>query len=283
MSSATIKLFLLHGDARRLRTAELSNWSGKALAAPRTEIDELLSRDEASKSGVYLLLGSDPDSGGPLAYIGEAEDISARVPQHKAKDFWVSVIVFVSKDENLTKAHTRFLEGRLIDEARKAGRYALTNGQSSGARLPESDQHEMEAFLDRLTQLLPVLGTDILVPRAASARPVVKSELLTFKAKEAHATGRQIETGFVVLAGSTALTSERESAERNAKFLIKMRSRLRDEGVLASQGDLLVFARDYEFGSPSTAAAVVAGGNTNGLIAWKFADGTTIKDREGAV
>lgn len=31
-TSATIKLFLPHGDARRLRIGEISNWSGKALA-----------------------------------------------------------------------------------------------------------------------------------------------------------------------------------------------------------------------------------------------------------
>jgi hypothetical protein len=42
MTSATIKLFLLRGDAKSLRTGEISNWSGKAIAAPRTELDELL-------------------------------------------------------------------------------------------------------------------------------------------------------------------------------------------------------------------------------------------------
>jgi hypothetical protein len=44
MTSATIKLFLPRGDAKRLRTAEISNWTGKAVAAPRTELDELLQR-----------------------------------------------------------------------------------------------------------------------------------------------------------------------------------------------------------------------------------------------
>ena len=44
MSSATIKLFLPHGDPRRLRTAEISNWSGKSVAAPRTDLDEGLAR-----------------------------------------------------------------------------------------------------------------------------------------------------------------------------------------------------------------------------------------------
>ena len=104
ITSATIKLFLPRGDAKSLRTAEISNWSGKAIAAPRTEIDDLLAREELEKSGVYILTGIDPNSGSPRAYIGEAEVIRERLKQHKAKEFWVSAVVFVSKDENLTKA-----------------------------------------------------------------------------------------------------------------------------------------------------------------------------------
>jgi hypothetical protein len=42
MPSVTIKLFLVHGDAKRLRTAELSNWTGKAIARPRSELDGVL-------------------------------------------------------------------------------------------------------------------------------------------------------------------------------------------------------------------------------------------------
>jgi hypothetical protein len=60
MASATIKLFLPHGDGRRLRTAEISNWSGKALAGPRTDFDSLLAREELVGSGVYILAGTDP-------------------------------------------------------------------------------------------------------------------------------------------------------------------------------------------------------------------------------
>ena len=78
MSSATIKLFLPFGDPRRLRTAEISNWSGKAVAAPRTELDELLAREEVRKSGVYILTGLHPDTGRPHAYVGEAEIMRER-------------------------------------------------------------------------------------------------------------------------------------------------------------------------------------------------------------
>ncbi|MGB7749293.1 MAG: DUF4357 domain-containing protein [Verrucomicrobiia bacterium] len=63
MAGVTIKLFLPKGDAQSLRTAELVNWTGKALAGPRSQLDDLLAREELAKSGVYVLLGVDPDTG----------------------------------------------------------------------------------------------------------------------------------------------------------------------------------------------------------------------------
>src|SRR5262249_32657226 len=161
MPSATIKLFLAHGDAKRLRTAELSNWTGKAIAGPRSELDSVLSRDEAINLGVYFLTGTDPLSGRLALYIGEAESIRDRLRSHLDKDFWNHVIFFISKDENLTKAHVRYLEGRLIEQAKTVGRAVVMNGQSSGSKLPESDREDMEIFLDRIHQLMPVLGTDV--------------------------------------------------------------------------------------------------------------------------
>src|SRR6266480_4784205 len=131
MTSATIKLFLPRGDAKSLRTAEISNWTGKAIAAPRTELDELLQREELDKAGVYILSGSDPISGSPRAYIGEAEVIRERLKQHKTEEFWVSAIVFVSKDENLTKAHVRYLESRLFVEAARIKRFTLEPNQTA--------------------------------------------------------------------------------------------------------------------------------------------------------
>jgi len=50
MATATIRLFLVHGDPKRLRTAELSNWTGKAVSAPPTKFDGVLARDESDKS-----------------------------------------------------------------------------------------------------------------------------------------------------------------------------------------------------------------------------------------
>src|SRR5262245_25546103 len=120
MPSATIKIFLAHADPKRLRTAELSNWTGKAVAGPRSEFEQLLARPESQNSGVYFLTGVDPESGESSLYVGEAECIRDRVKYHFDKDYWNHIVYFVSKDENLTKAHIKYLEGRLLEQAKEA-------------------------------------------------------------------------------------------------------------------------------------------------------------------
>ena len=198
MTSATIKLFLPRGDAKSLRTAEISNWTGKAVAAPRTELDELLAREELDKAGVYILIGSDPLTNAPRAYIGEAEVIRERLRQHRSKEFWVSAIVFVSKDENLTKAHVRYLESRLLAEAAKVNKFTLEQNQSGGSKLPESDREDMEVFLARIRQLLPVLGSDILSPISQPDAKAQRGGVLWCRMKGAEGRGQRTPNGFVV-------------------------------------------------------------------------------------
>lgn len=282
MPSATIKLFLIHGDPKRLRTAELSNWSGKAVGAPRTELDELLAREELQQSGVYILTGYDSSSGSPLAYIGEAEVLKDRIRAHKNKDFWVQAMVFVSKDENLTKSHIRYLEGRLIDEAKSVGRFSLDNGQASGSRLPESDREDMEIFLGKVRQLLPVLGSELLtqvINRDVAPNEDKQPELVC-AIKGIEARGRQTSNGFVVFAASQAVLEDRPSAAKQHPFVVALREKLVSDGVLVAKNGHYEFSKDTEFTSPSSAAAVVHGGGANGLTAWKTNQGQTLKSLE---
>src|ERR1035438_9141079 len=111
------------------RNLELDRQGYCCSAAPRTELDELLARDEMDRAGVYILIGSNPLSNAPVAYTGEAEIIRDRLRQHKTRE-WVSAIVFVSKDENLTKAHVRYLENRLLSEATQINRFTLEQNQA---------------------------------------------------------------------------------------------------------------------------------------------------------
>lgn len=279
MPSATIKIFLVHGDAKRLRTAELSNWTGKAVAAPRNEFDGLISRDEATGSGVYFLTGSDPETGRNAVYVGEAESIRDRLKSHLEKDFWNHVIFFVSKDENLTKAHIRYLEGRLIEQAKLAARSVVTNNQGSGAKLPESDREDMEIFLEKIHQLLPALGADFLVPTTVQQHATPKKDILTYELKGISASATRSSTGFVVFKDSQAVLEERPAAHKYP-WVVNFRKRLLEDGTLISNGKVLTFAKDTEFPSPSTAAAVVCGGTANGLAVWKNKDGIPLKDIE---
>ncbi len=279
MPSATIKLFLVHGDAKRLRTAELSNWTGKAVAGPRSEIDGVLARDEAANSGIYFLSGTDSQSGKPAVYVGEAESIRDRLRGHLDRDFWNHVFFFISKDENLTKAHIRYLEGRLIEQAKSAGRALVMNGQSSGAKLPESDRQDMEIFLERIHQLMPVLGADALLPIGSIPSGKAEKQILVCEIKGLKATGHLTPTGFVVLKGSQAVLNERPSAHQYP-YTIASRKKLIEDGTLLEGDGYLKFTRDAEFSSPSAAATVVHGGSANGLLAWKNHEGKTLKELE---
>lgn len=274
MQSATIKLFLVHGSPSGLRTAELSNWSGKAIAAPRTEIVELLKREELSSPGFYLLTGVDPDNGDRAVYIGEAENVATRLKGHAAKDFWNAATVFVSKDENLTKAHIRYLEGALIEKANSNGTAVLINSASSGAKLPESDAAEMDVFLEKCLQLLPVLGISDFNEKLDQSS--AGKDLLYCKIKGLTATGKRTANGFIVFAGSQAVLEHRPSAKR---MRVK-REQLIERGFLEEKDGHLVFTKDIEFGSPSMAGSVVRGGNSNGLTIWKNSQGTQLKDIE---
>lgn len=279
MPGAKITLFLVHGDPKRLRTAEISNWSGKAVSGPRTEFEGVLVREECEKSGIYLLTGVDPESGRSALYIGEAECIRDRIKGHVDKDFWNQVTYFVSKDENLTKGHVRYLEGKLIEAARSSGRAVVKNGQGSSSRLPEADRAEMEVFLEKITQLLPVLGIDHFVPMVQLVDEVPGNQLLFCEIKGLTAKGFRTPIGFLVLKGSEAVLIERPSSEK-WPWTRNLRQKLRDEHRLHEQKDRLVFKEDVEFASPSAAAAVVHGGHANGLTAWKDAQGVTLKELE---
>lgn len=270
----SIKIFLAKGSASSLRTAEISNWSGKAIACSRTEIDELVKREEAIRPGVYFLIGNDIETGEPTAYVGEAEEVAKRLKQHISKEFWNQVVAFVSKDENLTKAHIRYLEGKLIDIGNKAGKGIVQNNQCSGARLPESDQAEMDIFLDKILKLLPVLGTSLFSIPEVSEKAV--EDKLICKIKGLTAYGNRTDNGFIVYKGSEAVLEDRASSVR-ARARRKL---LTEKGILLKQVDRFVFVRDHEFSSPSWAAAVIRGGASNGLTSWKTKDGKKLKEIE---
>jgi len=275
----TIKIFLIDGEPNGLKTAELSNWVGQAIVIPRNKLKEIKKRAECNKPAVYFLIGKENEEALlQTAYIGEAENLWNRLSTHdSSKDFWQTAIAFVSKDNNLTKAHVKYLESKCLDLAKIAKRFDLDNGkESSLSPLPEADIAEMEEFLGNLKLLLSALGYPILQEVISKEQKNTSDPLFICKGKEALATGRMTNEGFVVYKDSTATTSISSAViERNQRVIEKLIS----HNYIAKQnGSLYVFTKDYVFNSPSAASDIILGNSTSGWKKWKSENGATLEE-----
>lgn len=293
-----IRIYLADGNSSGIRHAEITNWTGQALACPRSRFQELRGWEEIKRPGVYLLFGANEETGQDAVYIGEAEVVLERLSTHiSGKDFWTELIAFTSKDDNLTKGHVRYLESRLIELATSARRYQLTNAASPQLpALPRPDRDAMEEYLLSARTLLGVLGHRVLEPLVAVrtqtpkvlieqqtgqqhpifslgallSEPTAPTFKLNFRGISANAT--HTDEGLVVLAESEAAISVQGSLTIGNRAL---RDQLIQSGMIATVGEKLKFTRDQLFNSPSQAASVIVGYSINGREAWKLPDGTT--------
>lgn len=274
MAGKKISIFLVDGVPQGMRMAEVGNWTGLALVSPRTELSRLGQRKEVRRTGVYILLGpSDLSASGLQVYVGEGDDVWARLRSHDdSKDFWTWVVIFVSKDDNLTKAHVRWLEAALVRDMSSAKRVELKNGNEPfGGSLPEADVADMEAFIDHVRLLLPTLGADVFMSTAPSIRKDAKAGELVLELKWEDCEAKCVvrDGTFIVQRGSTARTTEVPSLGDSIR---RTRQALRENGVLVPVGgnpQLYRFEQDYAFDSPSAAASVVSGTGLNGRVSWK--------------
>jgi hypothetical protein len=161
-----LTIYLSDGEPSGIRHVEIANWSGQAIASPRSRLNELKDWTEAQRPGVYFLLEKQTAEMGDRAYIGESENVVKRISQQdKNQDFWNEVIIFTSKDENLTKGHIKYLESRLTSISIAADRYKIENGNTpTESILPRADKDAMEEFIHNLRIVLGTLGHRVLDP-----------------------------------------------------------------------------------------------------------------------
>jgi hypothetical protein len=280
----TIKLFLIDGDTNGRLTCELSNWTGKAYKLPRNLIKICTDRPEIQTTGVYMLLNKSADlSEKGQLYIGEAENIFNRLTQHvKEKDFWNEAIVFISKDDNLNKAHIKYLENRLHDIACSANRYELINNQKpTQSSISESDKAEMEEFLSNILTLVSTLGYNAFEQiRQVDTKVQTDNEEDLFyisATRGANGIGKTTSEGFVVFENSQVADPITNSYPKTMK---KLRDTLISESVIVKENDKLIMKRDYLFSSSSSAAMIIMGRSANGLTEWKMKSGKTLQEYE---
>lgn len=274
----SLELFFVDGDPDGMLTATVPfQWSGHVLLSSRTQLREALKRPEASRPGVYLLVGETEE--GALLYIGEGDDISQRIKNHDAKKDWWSTVVFItSNGDQLNKAHARYLESRLIEKAKQVNKIALENGTAPTLpSLSEAALAHMEDFLENIYLVLPALKFDFFLESTRSISVVRKISntdekpvfVLNTPKFGLSATAHLEDSHFVVESGSKARADWVGDMSAKSSYS-KLYAELVAQGILESNGDHRIFTKSYAFNSPSAAGAVVNGRSTNGTTAWKL-------------
>ena len=129
--------------------------------------------------------------------------------------------------------------------------------------------NELAAGTNKKTKKAKKKETETVEPTITVNAPE-NAIVLHLASKKVSASGCVTEDGFIVFKGSQICTETRSSCRDWVK---KRRAELVSSGKVKDW----VFTKDIIFASPSSAAAVIFGGETNGLIAWKNVDGLTLK------
>ncbi len=266
----TIQMCIFEGNPNGRILCELSNWDGRIYKMSRSELSEFSKRDDSEYTGIYFLFGKNSDNDETI-YIGEAEKMLTRLKQHlKDNDYWNDCVVVLSKDNKLNKAHVKYLEHSFYTIAKEANRSIIINNTvPTRSSISEFDESMLIEFIDNTRLLVNTLGYKSFERfEQKSSKEIVLFSITA--ARGADATGYLVPDGFTVCEGSKIATSTAPSMSNN---LVDLRLKLINKGII---NDSFVFTTDYNFSSPSLAAAVVMGRNANGRTEWKTIDKKTI-------
>jgi hypothetical protein len=274
-TAKTIQIYLPTGEPRGIRIAEITTRLVLAVLFPRSEMTAGKLRRELDHPGVYFLFGEDEDGAEPIVYIGQTEDARKRFDSHnKTKTFWKTVIFCVSKSQNFTQAHIRYLEWYCMQQAKEVGRYELDNGQVplNSTHVTEPMVAELLDIFDTLRMLISTLGYPVF---ELIVKPSTPSHLFYARGGGSDGKSELVEDGLVVFEGSRARMEVVPSA---TNAVMPQRDKLIAWGVMEERDGEYIFTQDFLFSSPSTAAAVVLGRSANGWIEWKDDHGQTLSD-----
>jgi len=184
----TIRLFVPDGDPNKFKIINKMNWTGVGLEISREAWDKYKNRAEFSEAGIYILAGYDEAEDLPTIYVGQGDGVKKRIDDHyKNKMFWNKVLVFVSSNGGLNRAHITWLEWALIQEAQNANRCKLDNSNTPAEPiLTESEKADTKEFLNEILSILPLVEMRVfekaekidVVPGIPSSEKIVQDTII---------------------------------------------------------------------------------------------------------
>jgi len=134
----TIRLFVPEGDPNTFKIIDKMNWTGIGLEVSREAWGKHKNRKEFEQAGIYILFGYQEGEDLPTLYIGQGDGVKSRIESHeKSKAFWDKVLVFVSSNSGLNRAHITWLEWALIQQARLTPMATLKSPTCGRVKIPQ--------------------------------------------------------------------------------------------------------------------------------------------------
>ncbi|WP_313527083.1 DUF4357 domain-containing protein [Shinella sp.] len=286
-----VKIFITGQDPRSLRTVELDNWTGVAITGQPEFFKKALEAEVLARSCVYLLIKSGADDDLPAIYVGESDDFSQRYTSGKFPIEFDTFLIFTSKDDNLTRAHVKWLEEKLWSILKgNSGKVVVANANKpTSSNLPRADVATMQTYLGNMIYVLEALGYDLFsVKERTSTAPAGQGEQRNDEAKDLvldlyatlpkraddRAFLRYEDGAYVLKSGSKINARITESLPSNVR---KLREQLIEDGGLVEVGDYMELTKDIPFSKPSPASALVKGRSSTGYQDWlRVTDGVPL-------
>jgi hypothetical protein len=159
MSTYSIQILVLNGkkDGIKIYNRPI-DWSGEVITFPRSLVRDVKAYVPDSTNGVYVLWNK--DQGHYSVYVGKSDNIISRIQQHvDGKDFWTDALIMISSNNILNSAHVGWIESNLVQKVKELSGHTVLNGnQPSDPNLNLQDKTLAETFLERLEEMLPIIG-----------------------------------------------------------------------------------------------------------------------------
>ena len=290
--SIALQILLNDEEIDGKKTVYVANRDIRCEYVPRHKVSTFKSDYVA----VYLLIGSDEEQG-DLIYVGETEEAAIRLLNHdKKKEFWDYAYFFFSNTHNLNKADVKFLEAKIYQAIKEAGRYKLENAtipkESHVHDIRQSELMDMfktiEFILGGAFNLFPFKKVDLQLEVNETKEKInhlkqqldeLEKETFYMTQKGANAKGYLLGEGkkFVVLKDSKTASIEKAANSFKEISAATNLERLKKQGVLQEIDGYYQFNETHIFNSPSGASDLIYLGATNGWKEWKNKEGESLE------